>query len=208
MRNGRFFFVTSVAALVLTGWLGVATSHAISLNFVPSNQAVLPGTPVTVDVEVSGLSAAAEIVSAFDLDVLYDSTILTATDVTFGPLLGDPSFEALTEFLFPSPGVVDFAELSFLPDSDLAALQGDTVFLAQLSFDTLGVGSSSLAFVLDTFNDVKGRNGIILDLFPGSGSVDVVPEPATLVLMGTGLIALVGWRLRKPKRISLPIKLQ
>jgi len=207
MSNGRFYFVTSVAALVLTGWLGVATSHAISLNFVPSNQAVSPSTPVTVDVEISGLSAAGEIVSAFDLDVLYDPTILTATNVTFGLLLGDPSFfEALTDFLFPSPGVVDFAELSLLSVADLMALQGDTVFLATLSFDTVGIGTSGLAFILDTVNDIKGIDpGIPLVVEAGTGSVTVTPEPGSLVLMGTGLIGLVGWRLRKPERLSLPI---
>ena len=114
------------------------------------------GTSITVDIEISGLTAAGEIVSAFDLDVLYDPTILSATNVTFGPFLGDPFLDLLTGFSFPGPGVVDFAALSFLFDSELATLQSDTFVLASLSFDTIGVGTSSLTLVLDAINDVKG----------------------------------------------------
>ncbi len=65
-KKWEVFFITGVAMLVFSGWLGVATSHVISVNLVPPAQAVLPGTLVTVDVEISGLGAIGEIVSAFD----------------------------------------------------------------------------------------------------------------------------------------------
>ncbi len=65
-KKWELFFITSVAMLVFSGWLGVAPLHVISVNFVPPAQAVLPGLLVTVDVEISGLGAVGKIVSAFD----------------------------------------------------------------------------------------------------------------------------------------------
>jgi len=195
------FFLGMVTSLVL--WLCPIASYAISLDFVPGTQSVALGTSVTVDVVVSGLTAATEIVSAFDLDVTYDSTVLSATGVTFGPSLGDPFFfEVFEDFDISTAGVVDFAALSLLSDGDLAALQGDSVTLATLSFDTIGVGTSSLGFILDAFNDVKGRNAAVLSLTVGPGSVTVngpnpIPEPGTMLLLGTGLAGLAAWRLRR-----------
>ena len=194
-------FLGLLTSLVVLVW--AISSHAISLDFVPANQTVVVGTPVTVDVVISGLNAANEIVSAFDLDVTYDSSILSATNVTFGLDLGDPSnFEALTAFTLSSPGVVDFAELSLLSDTDLAILQGDSVTLATLGFDSLDVGTSPLNFVLDQFNDVKGRNNEILPLTVGSGNVTVapIPEPSTMFLLGSGFAGLVGMRLFQTRK--------
>ena len=190
-----------LTSLVVLVW--AISSHAISLDFVPANQTVVVGTPVTVDVVISGLNAANEIVSAFDLDVTYDSNILSATNVTFGLDLGDPSlFEALTGFSLSSPGIVDFSELSLLSDADLALLQGDSVTLATLRFDSIGVGPSALNFVLDQFNDVKGRNNQILPLTVGTGNIAVapIPEPSTMFLLGSGLAGLVGMRLLQTRK--------
>ena len=185
------------ALLGLTLFLFIQSVQAINLDFVPANQTVVVGNPVNVDVVISGLNAANEIVSAYDLDVTYDNAVLTATKVSFGFLLGDPSFfEVLESFDISSPGIVDFAALSLLSDADLDALQGDSVTLATLSFDSLSVGTSPLNFVLDQFNDVKGKNNEILSLEVGDGNISVapIPEPSTILLLGSGLAGLVGMR--------------
>ena len=153
--------------VVLAGLLQFNTATAISLGFQPSSSTVDLNGSFSVDVVVSGLSSANEIVSAFDLDVLYDQSLLTATGVTFGDELGaikseDP-FDIFADALIASdltPGRVDFSELSYLLDDDLDSLQDDDVLLATLSFDAIGIGVSSLIFDAIAFPgiDVKGKD--------------------------------------------------
>ena len=59
---------------------------AVSLQLVPSASQFSLGSNFTVDIVIAGLEAEvpAQIVSAFDLDVLYDSTVLQATGAGFG----------------------------------------------------------------------------------------------------------------------------
>jgi len=189
------------ALMVFSGLSWASSTHAnsisFSLDFKPPTQTVSVGDSFDVDIDVSGLEAGGldEIVSAFDLDVSFDPLILSPTSVTFGPFLGDLGFfEAFADFIF-SPGVVNFAELSLLSDSDLAFLQPYTFTLATIEFEAIAVGLSPLEFTAGV-GDIKGRNAAILPLTAGSGNVNVVPEPSTLLLLGSGLAALVLWRRR------------
>jgi hypothetical protein len=166
------------------------------------------GDAFAVDVVVSGLSSASEIVAAFDLDVTYEASILSATGVTFNTLLGDP--DAL-----PDPGAVngavltsgriDFWALSFLPDAELLLLQPDSFSLATLSFQAIGAGGTTdLLFDPNTPPgiDVKGLFGDRLDLDVNAASVTVttaepnpVPEPSTIWMCLLGLGAPLARRL-------------
>ena len=67
-------------------------ASAISINIVPSTQTVQNGDAVSADVVISGLTSANEIVSAYELNIGYDASILDATSVTFGSYLDDLSF--------------------------------------------------------------------------------------------------------------------
>jgi hypothetical protein len=175
---------------------------AVPIQFEPSVSEVGLGDVFSIDVLVSGL--AGEIVSAYDLDVLYRSDVIAATAVEFTPLLGDELlFEAFNDFDVSMPGVVDFAQVSLLPDADLLALQGGSGFtLATILFEAVGLGVSPLDFVLDPVNDVKGLAGAILPVEAGSAAVTVspvsVPEPATLWLL-LGSLSALWWERGRPR---------
>ncbi len=184
-------------ALLLLSALAATPASAATIGFDPVDQTVDLGAVATVDVLVSGL--AGEIVSAYDLDILYDSSIVAATGVVFTTSLGDEFlFEVLNDFDVSIPGVVDLAQLSFLLDAELFAIQGgDSVVLASIVFEAIGVGSTALDFVLDDVNDIKGRLGEILPIDPMAGLIRVqglgpaIPEPsaATLFLVGAAISA-------------------
>jgi len=185
--------------LIVYSLVFASSSSAATIGFSPVAQSASLGDPVSVDVVVSGLGG--EIVSAYDLDVTYDATVLDATSVTFSPFLGDPSFfEVFEGFNLGTVGVVDLAALSLLSDASLLSLQGgSSVVLATLEFMTVGFGTSLLDFSWDAWNDVTGAGGAPLDVESDSGSIDVptpVPVPAAIWLFGTALLGFIGFSRR------------
>ena len=177
------------------------SAGAISIDFSPVSQTVGPADTVLVDIVISDL--AGEIVSAYDLDVTFDPTILSATDVSFGSFLGDEAFfEVFSHFDLSAAGVVDFAQLSLLSDLDLALQQPDAFVLATLEFEAIGLGTSALDFVFDVFNDLKGTGAQVLNVTAGSGSVTgtvVVPEPHAALLFALGTW-VIGTAIRRRPR--------
>ncbi len=161
------FFLISISTLLFA-----SNSQAIIIDFQQNKANLMLHDSLGVDIMVSELSD--ETVSSFDLYILFDPSVLAATNVTFGPYLGEPFFfEALTDFSLTTPGVVDLAELSLLYDNDLANLQPDSFVLASVSFDAIGLGSTTLDFRFDKFNDIKGRDAVMLAVDSSSAAINV-----------------------------------
>jgi hypothetical protein len=193
--------------IVLIGLLYLGPASAVSISFSPSNSSVLEGDSLDVDIVISDLYATGgsrEIVSAFDLDVTYDSSVLNATGVSFGTLLGANTSTDFFDFFADAfiasqltPGRVDFAESSWLSNADLLSLQTDDNFtLATLTFEAVGVGVSLLEFDMITIPgiDVKGFDPFApFDLGNPAGAVvnvSAIPLPGAMLLMLTGLLGL------------------
>ncbi|MCI0527931.1 MAG: PEP-CTERM sorting domain-containing protein [Nitrospira sp.] len=203
-----------LTVILVLGWgfLSSFSAQAISLDFVPFSQDVVIGNPVDVDLVISGLGDFTDpSLATFDLDVFFDPAILSFNSVGFGPFLGDPSLgEAITTSDASTSGSVNLFEVSFLEGDAttcvfcippfLNDLQPSSFTLATLTFDTLAMGTSSLSFTLNALGDANG-NPLGASLGSGSvtvsGDVAVIPEPATLLLMGSGVVGL--WALRKKR---------
>jgi hypothetical protein len=181
-----------MAVMIGYGQMAAATPITVGFSGITDNG----GDSYSVNVILTGLTTGG-IVSAFDLDVLYDTAHLNVTSVTFNNLLGRPSFEVLqaANYLTTKAGVIDFAAVSLLSDSKLVTLQsasvaGGSITLATLTFtgDSSYLTSGNLAFDWYQGQDVKGLKNAVI--------AGYVPEPGTFLLFGSGLLSLLGFRRR------------
>lgn len=174
------FGIAAAAALLLAA----GASQAATIGFDPDTASGAPADTIMLDLVVSDLGG--EIVSAYDLDILYDDSLLSPLTVTFSSELGI----ALSDATLLSPGVLDIAAVSLLSDADLMALQdGNSVTLATLSFQVLAEGESTLDFSFDAFNDVKGANNAVLDVVADPAVINPgIPEPSSAMLFAVGAL--------------------
>lgn len=208
MKKLVILFAAFLILVFSNATVSQAQPMGITLGFDPLSQEVLVGDPASVDVVISGLGAGtAPSLSTFDLDIGFDPAILGFNSATFGdPILGDQ----LDIWLLggnpmaasvPSPGVLNIFEISLDFPWDLDDYQADDFTLATLSFDTLALGTSVLDITINPWGlgDAYG-DPLTAELY--SGSIDVVPEPATLLLLGSGLAGIGYLRKKKKNQVS------
>lgn len=200
--------------LLISASLFYSSAQAVLLSFSTTSNNVNVGDFFDVDIVASVSSG--EIISTFDLDVLYDATVMNATSVLFGSFLDDSLGLSIQIENLSALGVVDLSEISLLSDSELEALQSGSFTLATLTFESLAIGNSTLTFdPADPFALVVGsinpttsfpeeysyadltaqanNNPLEIASTAPTGSV---PEPNILILLMTGLLGL-GWVRRK-----------
>ena len=182
-KFSAFLFFTALGVLLLAG-----NATAATLSFNPSDSTIGVGESVDVDIDISGLEN--DNLSAFDFTVEYDSSVLSFDSYEFGDQLGDiDNFEAIDA----SQGD-NLIEVSWLGDF---GFQDDDFTLATLSFTGDSVGESPLSLSDIELYDDSWPSGT-LNAEPGSGYVEVtaaaVPIPSTVLLLGSGILGLAGFR--------------
>ncbi|MBD9355186.1 hypothetical protein [Methylomonas albis] len=179
----------------------ITPSHAVAiLDISPSIQSVGISSPVSFAVTLSGLDANTAL-SVYDLDIGFDPTLLSFSQVTFGdPLLGDQLDLLNLGLNGPTAtaglGLINLIEFSLDDTAALLAQQADSFTLAILSFNTLTAGTSPITLSVNGLTDTNAadipytvRNGAIV--IGGDPSTNTVPEPEALLLLLSGSLAFL-----------------
>ncbi|MCP4107553.1 MAG: PEP-CTERM sorting domain-containing protein [Desulfobacteraceae bacterium] len=187
------FFVCLAVFLFNPAW-------AITLSLNPSSLSAGISDLVDIDIVISGMGN--DDLAAFDFNIAYDNTVLDFDTYVLGNGLGSiENFNADDWSLGDiGNGIINLSELSWLWDF---SFQSDTFTLATMSFIAGGVGESLLSFsdviLTDGWGDTLAAGLEQGSINVSDGTSDPVPEPASLFLLGSGLIGLARFK-RKLKK--------
>jgi hypothetical protein len=188
----------SISKNLIVGLAAIAfTSEAravVTLSLEPISQSIGVGNPAAVALIISGLDDLASLsLGAFDIDLTYNSAVVTANSLSFGSGLDLGTFGSVRFSNLGTPGLIHLDEVSLEAPDDLNAAQPDSFTLATFGFSGLSPGLSPLVFGATSLSDV---NGNAIDAFAiNTGLIEVkgsgVPDAgSTGLLLATGIGSL------------------
>ncbi|NVN97955.1 MAG: PEP-CTERM sorting domain-containing protein [Geobacteraceae bacterium] len=198
MRKTSLLITIMISLLIGMSSLVGATPITIGFSPTANSFAVTPTGSYTFDVILTGLTPSSS-VSAFDLDIKYNSSLLSVSSVNMDSSIGllgnwGDGIDVLSGLNTATPGLLNIWALSLLTDPiALQELQGaamadGTMTFATVTFAGIGTGTGNLAFDWYNGKDVKNFNAEII--------AGYVPEPGTFMLLGSGLMGVFFYRRR------------
>ena len=181
-----------IAAVLLGASTQAWAAPILSFSTGPAAQV---GSTVTYNIAIDDIAD----LYAYQFSINYDARYLRALNVTEGAFLGTAG-STVSGVIGMDTGLIDFVYGSLLGPTPGASGSG---LLASITFEAIGAGTSALSFAdvifLDSVGDdiagltaLSGQGVVLAD--PG-GPVDV-PEPASVLLFGAGLVGAAALRRR------------
>lgn len=184
--------MTPIRHLLAAAACAVLSSAAVAapeLVVTPASQTVMLGDTVTVDVMSTGF---ADAVVGGGFDFSYDASVLSLTGISFGPEW-DP--------LASSAGTHDAVAgtVTGLFFNTFTGSPTGSFLNATLSFKAIGLGSSAITLAANPLFPFANLAAEEVPFSVASGTVQAVPEPATVSLLLAG-VGVMGWMARRQRQ--------
>ncbi len=168
------------------------SAYALNLSFDTPDTNLTAGNSFTADLWISGLGDnTSPALSAFDITIGFDHSKISFDSIVFGSGLDIGSSGDNLRETIVSADSLNIYDISYDDASGLVANQSESFILASITFAAIGMGNTALLISNNSLilGDENG-NRLSTDVDTLDLTIDPVPEPATIILLGTGLLGL------------------